>query len=285
MYRIIGLTAVVVGLAVTVATGADSYPIRLSVPSHPGDLSTVLVKVIDKRSEKWSDGRNDNKPIETGFEAELAGTETIGAVTNDGRAIKLTVKVTKCTKDGQELLPKGTTILAENVNAITQFQIDGAAPTVEQRSALNYLITTIRPDEPTTDEKIGTDKPQKVGDTWPVNGEALAKATHLPFHITGEDFKGQAKLLDVNMVTGKQTETIQENHTCEFDRREGANGEIYLNLKRKFEFSMTVPIRRTTLQSSDVSRVDFTVTFTDSKGTRDIHDQSTRSTKYGDLQK
>jgi hypothetical protein len=281
MHKIIGLTAVMVALAVTAVRGADSYSIRLSVPYHPGDVSAVLVKVKRTHSEKWSDGRNDNKPIETSLEAELEGTETIEAVTTHGRAMKLTFKVTKCTKDGQELLPKGTTILAENVNFLTQFQLEGAALTDDQRSVLKILIFAGRPDEPSTDEELGTAKPQRMGDTWPVNGDALAKATHLSFHVVGTDFKGHAKLLAVNTLDGKLTETIQETHVLEFDRREGLHGSIYQNFRRKQDFTSTVPIDVTTHQRSDAFTADLSATFTDSKGTRDIHDEFTMTQTEG----
>ena len=102
--------------------------------------------------------------IKNNFTAILEGTRTVNAVTEKGGDAKLTIKVTKCTKDGADLVSAGSTIVAENVDGKTEFKIDGTDATDEMKPVLAELVDTAKPDEPTADEEMGTDKPQKVGD-------------------------------------------------------------------------------------------------------------------------
>jgi hypothetical protein len=238
------------------------------------------VKVKYKTSEQWSDGRNDNKPIETEFQAVLDATETVEAVSDNGRPTKLTVKVLRCTKDGNPLLPAGTTITAETVNGHTQINVNGSAATDDQQHVLADLIYTARPDEPTGDEEMGTDKPQKVGDTWPVNGEALARATHLPFRLTAEDFKGQGKLAAVDNIDGRLIETIYLTNSCEFDSREGTNGRTYKNLKMNFEWTANLPADPAIRRGNYTQNRTVAENITDAKGSRDVHTEWVQEVNY-----
>jgi hypothetical protein len=184
--------SILFGLLVHSAHAADAYPIRLSWPSHVGDVVRVSVRASCKHSVKWTDAVN--QPVDIQFSAALEGTETIDAVSNNGRATKVTVKVDRCTKDGNNLLPAGTTISADHSNSSIQYKINGADPTKEQKQVLENLLSPAAADESTEDQKVGTDKPQRVGDSWPVNRAALAKAAErLPFHVSGNDFQGEAK--------------------------------------------------------------------------------------------
>ena len=233
----------VLGLTSTVATAADpTYPVHLSRPAHPGDTCRVAFKVTRTFSQTWTDPGTTRKPVRESFAGALDGDETVDAVGSNGRPTKLTYKVARCTRDGNQLLPAGSAVVAETVDGRTTVKVNGADPPADAGKVLKELLYTARPDEPTADNEFGTDQPHKVGDVWPADRDQMAKATHLPYRVTGDDFTGQAKLVDVSVVDGRSTETVLLTQRCEFDARPGSDGRTYKKLKMARDITLTLPL-------------------------------------------
>ena len=248
--------AVLIGSSAARASGADAVPVVLSTPAHVGDADHVSVKVKRTWSQKWTGAVRP--PTDGGFEATLDGTETVGAVSPNGRVTRLTVKVTTCTKDGAALLPPGATVVAQTVDGTTAFKVNGAAPASDVGQVLGHLIYTSHPDEPTTDQEFGTDQPRRAGESWPANADQMAKATRLPFPVVAADFQGKGKLVAVAVERGQPVQTVALTQRCAFDRRRGEDGQIYTDLAMTRDLTLT---RRPAPHVGD-GKSTFAITFT-----------------------
>lgn len=237
--------------AVSTALGADEYKIKFDRPFHAGDTVMVSTSVTMKQSQKAEIGGQVSEQ-KNDFKATIEGTETIDAVTEKaGDPMKLTIKVTKCTKDGVELIPAGSTLTAENVDGKTQFKVDGAEPAEDVKPVLSELVDTSKPDSPSGDEVMGTDKPQKVGDTWPVKTDMIAKEiSDGPIQLTGDQLKGESKLTAVSVVDGKPTQTIKTTITADVPEKDPNNGANVHDLKIKLEATQTMPADDTSHEST-----------------------------------
>jgi hypothetical protein len=278
------IVALVGCLWATAVYAADSYPVKLSVPHKVGDKASITTKVTSKLSVKWTDPGNARPATDKSFSAELEGTETVTAVSKNGRVTGLTFEVKQCTSDGAELMPAGLVVAAENKDGVTVFTINGNKPAPELVEYLNVLIYTARPDEPTTDDEFGTDRPQKVGDTWKANTDQLAKATHLPFVVTGEDFRGEATLVDVSTVDGKQMQKVKLTDSCAFDKREGKT-ETVKNLKVDREFTMTFSAGEGRRDGTTKASLNYRSENTGKNGTREVHREVTWESGYAEIEK
>ena len=191
---------------------ADDYKIVLSRPFKAGDQYVTNINV--KVDESGPQGKNK-------FAAELKGTVKVLAVNQTtGSATKLSLKVDKSTKDGQDFLPAGTVITAEKVNHQSVYSIDGKAldkamDKDDRAEVIDAMLDVTDPDSKESDDDIsGTDKPKKVGDSWPINKEALVKASvDLPFPLTTDEVKGETTLAEVKKVNGTEVMVLKTTTT------------------------------------------------------------------------
>ena len=272
-----------IGLTATFALAGEAYPIRLSSPAHVGDTRTVSVKTKRTSSVTWTDAAQP--PTSEALEATLDGIETVDAVSDAGRGTRVTTKVTRCMKNGVQLLPAGATVVSENTDGHTRYTVDGSAPTEDVRQALATLIYTARPDEPTGDAIYGTALPRHVGDSWPANLDQLAKATRLPFPITTADLTGDAKLTNVATVSGVQVQTVVLTERCTFDSRPGRDGLTYRDLRMARDIAETVPSGPGIGTRHDETKFTIAFTATGPAGTKRVTAEDVRQRTYGDARK
>ena len=285
MRKVSGLTAVLVAGWATVAWAADTYPVRLSVPSRVGDTGAVSFKATRSYSQTWTAGGNGRPPVAYTIDATLDGTETVDAISSEARPVKVTIAVASCTKGKVQLLPAGATVTAETVGGRTTFKVNGRVPIANVALVLDQMIYTARPDEPTADEEFGTDRPRKVGETWPANVDLLAKATKLPYPVTGQDFTGDATLTGVSTNAGQLTGTVRLTEHCAFDSRPEANGTIVKDLRMDRQFTMSIPMGTDAHVggSKQMFKVAFTVT--GPAGTQAVRAEDRVERTYGDVRK
>ncbi len=278
------IAAALSGWATAAAGPVDTYPIHLSSPSHVGDVVALSTTVTRKFAEIWTDPGDAYQPTREAFTATLEGTRTVDAVSPNGRVTGLTAKVGRCTKDGAQLLPAGTTITAQNVQVKTQFKVDGADPGVDLNKVLEVLLYAARPDEPNADDEFGTAKPRKVGDTWPVNTDAIAKSAHLPYPVTGADFQGQATLAEATTSGSETTETVSVTERCQFARRLDRSGASVRDMDMRRTFTFVCPTATAGVdRTSSTFKVHYTVTGPGTLATRDFTNEVTSQTTYADV--
>jgi hypothetical protein len=212
------MIASVCGLAVVfalVTTGigqggdAKTYDVKLHRPSKVGDKVQFTASTSERQTVNATVGGQSRKQDEK-FNAEASGVLEVLAVDSKGNETKITATIEKCVKvDGDkrtDLAPKGTVVIAERKDG--QLSVTSKDPNEalsdEAVRALKTLLPVDKSDSATTDDEIfGTNQKRKVGESWAVNAEAVAKnlAAELP-GVKKENISGQVKLQSVKTVNG-----------------------------------------------------------------------------------
>jgi hypothetical protein len=277
MVAVVGLAGLILAGS---ARGDDTYKLKLDHPYKVGDTVVVSEKVKMKVSQKVTQNGNTN---ETGqdYTCVLEATETVDAVTDGSKQpTKATYKITKCTKDGEVLIPEGSTVTAANVDGQSEVLVDGKAPTDEAKPVLVDLFETEDPNDSPNDEVFGTGQPLKVGGTWKVNSEKLSKelvAKKLPFDAGG--LKGSGTLESISKLDGKDYEKFALQVTGTFDKKDMPDGITYTNGKLKFDLSGDVPADPAAHSMNGTIKMVMSFTQTGPNATADISIERTREFK------
>jgi hypothetical protein len=208
----VGLMAAL-GLGLSLSALAQDYEIRLHRPAKVGQtyressVGTLKQKLTVTMNAQVVQQKTDDLKIE--FESEV----TIVEVDKNGQASKESHSVIKCetVRDGARdvLLAPGSILVASAGETGTKFEAQGGpvAPNVAQ--ALE-LVISVEKDSETDDQVYGTRERKKVGESWPMNSEAMA--SNLRRHkaeAQKENIEGTVKLASVAKVGAVQCLDIQ----------------------------------------------------------------------------
>ena len=211
-----GMTALAV--RPSVAAAADTYPIKLDRPYKVGQQFTIVSKGDLDQAVKVTANGQAQPGQTTKFAAELTGTVKVLAVSEKfGDAIKEEVTVDKLTKDGAELYPTGTVIVADHTGAKVAYTANGKPVEPEQAAVLELLVNVDRADKQVSqDGLMGTPTPQPVGGHWEADAAKMAadmKDEQIP--VSAEHLKATSTLVTVEQVDGKPVETIEVKITAD----------------------------------------------------------------------
>jgi hypothetical protein len=223
-----------VGLTLAAGTArGQEYKVTLVRPAKVGEqyVTTIKAKLSSVNPEKSED-----------FTADLHGTVKVLAVNEKtGSPTKISCKVDKITKDDKEVFPAGTVITADKSGAKTAYTVDDKPVADADKSVLDALLDVSSPDKTASDDEIfGTDKPQKVGDSWPVNKELLAKDMSEGFlPLPAESVQGESTLVEVKKVKDVDSMVVKSSASSTMNRMALPNGAT---VDGKLEGSQTVTL-------------------------------------------
>jgi hypothetical protein len=137
-------------------------------------------------------------------------------------------KVDHFTKDGKQAYPGGSVIVAEQKNGKPVYSVDGKEIGLQDFEMFSAVLESPGSDNAiSTDKSLGTDKPQKVGDTWTINSEASAQdiihginpnqasrhdpAEDFQFYHLGDDSARHRRLFPVGSAGRPPSETNARN--------------------------------------------------------------------------
>ena len=157
-----------------------AYEIKLVRPLKVGQKYALTADGALVRNVKVTRGGETREQPEEGYGVRLEATVEILALDEVGEEAKLSCTVEKCariTPEGEtELLAKGKVFIAEGKGKDTKFSLpDGAELPKESADALDLVISMDTNDKLTDDDMLGTKDKKKVGESWPVTAEAIAK--------------------------------------------------------------------------------------------------------------
>ena len=206
------VVSVVVSVAASTASAADTYAVKLHRAVKVGQEFTVTCKADVSQGAKVTVNGKAAPDRDMKFTAELAGTTKVEAVNDQGEPTKLTLTIDKLTKDGADVLPAGTVVVAEHAGEKPTFTVNGSDVEADQAAVLEAVVDVDRPKPgPTDDQTLGTDKPQSVGATWDGDAAQVAKAmkdqAHLP--IAADHLTVSSKLVEVKAVGGTPSEVVE----------------------------------------------------------------------------
>jgi predicted Zn finger-like uncharacterized protein len=192
-------------------SGEDTKIYSINLRSHPRKGKSALIHETDKQKGtiKFFDAQNKpTQEVKMDESKEIACRETV-IEDGDGRPriYKETYENAVATKDGKPRAEayKGRTMVFEWKDGKYQMKpASGPAPTGKDRDSLSE-----RPAKHEFDAGLMPGKDVKVGDTWKIPAEALAKAFAPSGELDMEQSKGEAKLTRVYDREGDQWGAIE----------------------------------------------------------------------------
>jgi hypothetical protein len=161
------------------AEGEKAFPIKLHRPDHKGARFNITIAGAVRQQTRMKRGDEASDPSDHLFGVELKGIVEINEVDDKGNATRATYTVERCVKvvenKDEVIVPKGGVVVAEAGERDTTFSLKEGELTEDQKNALDVVASLPRKNAPTADDLFGTKEQQKIGATWPVNVEVLAK--------------------------------------------------------------------------------------------------------------
>jgi len=251
-------------LILTAGAGAQEFKIKLVRPARAGDQYHVVTTAKISSSADITVGGQPQPKDVSSMTLELKGVVTVAAINpKTGTATKISCKVEKLTKDGVELYPAGTVIVAEKDHKFT-LQVDGKPADEKTSELLQNVLDVSDPNSSTNDDELtGTDKPQKVGGTWPINSEKVAAqiaAGGLP--VTAEQTRGQGTLVKITRQNNADVMEIHAVATAEGFKKDMGDGSSISDGKLKIETTNILPVDPTRPSLSIENRSHATMVYT-----------------------
>jgi hypothetical protein len=179
---------------------ANAYMIKLARPLKVGMKYAMSADGALVRQVTLKRGFVTQKRPDDGFGVRFEGTVEVLALDDIGEEAKVACTVDKCirlTSDGEtELVPKGKVLIAEGKGKDTVFSLkDGGDLPKEASDALELVISLDTNDKLTDDDLLGTKEKKKVGESWPVTPENIAKdSERVGVAVKPEDVEGSFRL-------------------------------------------------------------------------------------------
>jgi len=189
---------------------AEDYEILLERPAKVGQKYELAVS--GERSSETTTSMQGKvvREEKTALSAMFEGTVTVLKIDELKRESELKVVVSKCSKkvDGndtaQEVLAKGVEFVVRLKGIEEEFLIDGKVVSKELAEVLDVLFD-LPEMKITEDDTFGTKDRKKVGDSWAMNSEMMAKGfASNGSEVEAENIKGSMELEKVVEVDGKK---------------------------------------------------------------------------------
>ena len=206
---LVGLVLVAAGLL----SADDSYTLKLERASKKGDKFLVAGAAMHSQLQKVSQGGVVAPDQKTYGSMTFEGGVEVLDVDAGGRVTKAQCTVNHCDlsteegADAKEALAAGT--------VLTQSIVDGKKSVTGDKGELapevadlvgEFMPGDTKDEGGDADALFGTKEPKKVGDVWPINGEAVAESLgkEMQTKIDPANVKGDVKLAEVVEQEGMQ---------------------------------------------------------------------------------
>jgi hypothetical protein len=206
LYRSMPLASILMLLAAASSGYAQEYKVVLDRPEKVGQTYQIHGTGKSTQSVTVNVPGAPPQKEDNSFSVQLDGTIKVLEVgEKTGEPTKIECTVSKCTKDEQSIVDAGSVITAETKEGKTAFTMNGMPVEPPVTQALEVILEVHQPGTPSNGAVFGTDQPQKVGATWPINAEAAAVgAAKSGLPVSKDAIKGEAKLIGVKEVEGKK---------------------------------------------------------------------------------
>ena len=177
-----------------------AYEIKLARPMKVGMKYSMTADGALVRQVTLKKGFVTQKQPDDGFGVHFEGTVEVLALDDIGEEAKVACTIDKCTRltsEGEtELVAKGKVLIAEGKGKDTVFSLkDGGELSKEASEALELVISLDTDDKLNDDDLLGTKEKKKVGESWPVTSENVAKDyERAKATVKPEDVEGSFRL-------------------------------------------------------------------------------------------
>lgn len=181
------------------------YEIKLFRPVKVDQVFRLSASGRDMRQQRHIPG---TPPKKDELVFEVHGLLRVLATNKTGQATKVSLILDSCIKiegsERNEQVAEGTEVVISSgfgghkgIQATDRNRL--VSPEVERMLDVAVDLPTTRE---TDDELVGTDKPQRIGDSWPVHSEVIADSLGIGATLKKEDVTGQTKLAGLAKVGG-----------------------------------------------------------------------------------
>jgi hypothetical protein len=214
----------VVGVfAFALAASAQEYEIKMTRAQKVGDKYDVTAKSVSSTKAKITvDGKVEEKSQDVAI--DLAGEVTVvqvDAKTKDQSRIKMKVKsanLVQGTAAAEPFLKAGDEVEVWHEGKEKVVTVNGNTADEELSSYLEPILSVHQDGDPSDDDVYGSKEKKKVGDTWPINKELLAKeiaASGMP--LLADGIAGLTKLVSVGKKDGVDCMKVEADITVKLN--------------------------------------------------------------------
>lgn len=194
------------GPAAPAPTGR-AYPIKLSRPFQAGQRyhwSADATLVDSARGTKSGQVRH---VLPETVSVNLEAVVDVLAVNKDGEIERMAATIEECVarygKERKQVLKAGRVVTVEAGKWRPMFIPDAGSFTIEDDILLRSVLTLPRVDDTTDDDVFGTQKPQRVGESWPINADQMMKSwAAAGYKLKKQTISGKMTLKSAETVDG-----------------------------------------------------------------------------------
>lgn len=205
------LICIVAALVVAALPPNAAFRVKLTRPWHPGDrykfTSSVTTTNLLALNGAWPAGNGSGK-----CRVDLVSEVTVLDVNGRGGSTKELHKIIKFTRTeggaSTEILKQGDEITASLEKRERVFR-RGKEPVSSEEAQVLSVVIAFDSRRAMDDEVFGTDGYRKIGDSWPVNPEAMARDVRDECQVKKEDISGTVKLAGVSKIEGTECLCIE----------------------------------------------------------------------------
>lgn len=162
--------------ATAVAADTTAYPIKFTRPYTVGSSLSHRISVENSQTTTTTPTGGTAQKVETIVKGELAGTLTVSSIDTQGDPKDFTFAVDSFTGgDGKTLIPAGKVIDVKRTEKDVMFSIAGETLSAQAKDVLKAMFDPLSSSTVDDDEAFGSSSPHKVGESWPINKEVVAK--------------------------------------------------------------------------------------------------------------
>ena len=189
------------------APDAPAYTVRLTRPARVGEKFNFVADASFVQSLSGVvSGRAKSLRPTSGW-LHLEAVERVLEVSARGEPSKSTYTLTRCTlREGNaetEFLPPEAVLTVTAGRWKSRVEIDGRPITMREETILRAAVSLPNTKDISLDDAFGTAKARRVGESWPVNAEALARyVSRQGVTVKKDDVSGTVKLKSVQDVGG-----------------------------------------------------------------------------------
>ena len=196
--RLIPAIALGCGTLLSATATAQEFTIRLTRPSLSGQRYRLVAEasrtrhVVTKKDGAVVAEQQSKKSI------ELDAVVTVSRLNAKGRVAQKMLVIQRCVqiegKNRQELLAKGDVVIIAKLDSTPTFRLVGGVMTPSVTKALELIFGT-KSRAADDDELFGSRQRRKVGESWPINAEAVARSLKSEgIEVKSEQVSGKMQL-------------------------------------------------------------------------------------------
>lgn len=179
---------------------AAEYAIQLTRPVTIGSRYDMETVAVIEESGKIQTG-DETQARESNVTLEFNATGEVFDVDNKGREIRTIYSIRSCTRttggETAELLPEGILLTVWSEQGELRFQLPDGEVAGNARDVLGLLVPVFKGGRD-DDEVFGTPRPQRPGNSWPVNKEAaVADLKAKRFFTEPRHLQGSSRLAGI----------------------------------------------------------------------------------------